>query len=27
LFEEIAGQTDMDTILAPASRYGMEIVG
>ena len=27
LFEEIAGQTDMDTIVAAASRYGMEIVG
>ena len=27
LFEEIAGQTDMDTIVATASRYGMKIVG
>ena len=27
LFEEIAGQTDMDTIVAAAARYGMEIVG
>ena len=27
LFEEIAGQTDMDTIVAAAGRYGMEIVG
>ena len=27
LFEEIAGQTDMDTIVATAARYGMEIVG
>ncbi len=27
LFEEIAGQTDMDTIVATAARYGMKIVG
>ena len=26
-FEEIAGQTDMDTIVAAAAWYGMEIVG
>ncbi len=26
LFEEIAGQTDMDTIVATAARYGMELV-
>ena len=27
LFEEIAGETDLDTIVAAAARYGMELVG
>ena len=27
LFEEVASQTDMDTTVAAAARYGMEVVG